>query len=473
MHPVRHEEKANPPELNKMSHAEKDALILTLFARLEALENRVPKTSQNSSKPPSSDGLQKKTRSLREASGKAAGGQAGHIGSKLERMTQVTETVRSPLPQYCTRCQQSLAHEQAQLLDSRQVIDIPLLPLQVTEYQKMAVRCQCGQVHTGEYPSGVTENVQYGPNIRALGVHLTQGQMLPYSRAAQLITDLYGLKVSPGSLYAWVEQASATLAPVRDLIGLQLEQSALVHADESGLRVSAKLQWLHTVANQTHTWYGVHPKRGMDAINDHGILPRYTGILVHDCWSSYWNLDSTHALCNAHLLRELLYIQEQSGQDWPAELAKFLKGSNKICHALRVGNQAITSEQGRDFFTVYDGILKRGEALHPPAVPDKNKRGRTKQSDAFNLLKRMRDHTQAVLRFISDPIVPFTNNLGERTIRMPKVKQKISGSFRTEQGAEHFCIIRSVLDTFHKQGHGMLAVLQSAFSSDQIVPAWG
>jgi len=250
-----------------------------------------------------------------------------------------------------------------------------------------------------------------------------------------------------------------------------LRNTALLHADESGLRVASKLHWLHIAASETHTWYGVHARRGMEAIEAHGILPKRLGVLVHDCRAPYWQLDCIHALCNAHLLRELVYVKELTGHAWPQRMIDFLLNANDICEAARQKQSTLCTADIAAFDTLYNAILCEGERLNPEVVKPAGKRGRCKQSIAFNLLRRLRQHADAVLLFILDPAVPFTNNLGERAVRMPKVKQKISGCFRTLDGAENFCVIRSCLDTLRKQGHGMLDVLQRAFAGNPVQPA--
>ncbi len=445
-------------------------MILTLLARLAALEARLGKNSHNSSKPPSSDGLAKKTTSLRGKSDKKVGGQKGHKGTTLRQSEHVVEIVNHPLPTHCLRCQQPLPLDGAQVLEKRQVFDIPMVACHVIEHRALECICQCGQLHSSQFPASVAQAVQYGPNLRALGVHLTQGQLLPFARTAQLIHDLYGVSVSPGTLVLWVAQASAALSSQANWIANQLCTEPLLHADESGVRVDGKLHCLHVVATSDYTWYGVHQKRGMDAIQDQAILTRHNGVLIHDCWKPYWQLDCEHALCNAHLLRELTYVRELTKQAWPQRMIDFLLNANTLCEAAREKQFAFKPDDVAAFGMLYDEILQEGEALHPAAVKTGGKRGRVKQSVAFNLLNRLRQHSKAVLLFIAAPSVPFTNNLGERAIRMPKVKQKISGCFRTLDGAHNFAVIRSCLDTFHKQGHSMLEVLRQAFYGELIMP---
>ena len=461
------------PNLSSFSHEQKDELIRMLFpliaevrrlsARVAELEARLSKDSHNSSKPPSSDGLAKKSSSPSVPSGKKPGGQAGHAGKTLERSARVDTVIDHPLPQHCT-CGASLAGADAVLFERRQVIDIPVASYHVTEHCTWQWRCTCGQVHQSAFPANVTEAVQYGPNVRALAVHLTHGQLLPLARSAQLIAELYGLSVSSGTVHAWGDQASQLLLPEVACIAQSLVAQPVVCADESGLRVASHLNWLHTVASAKLTWYGVHAKRGMPAIKDHGILPNLLGTAVHDCWGPYWRLLCEHSLCNAHLLRELTFQRETTRQRWPKRMIDLLIRCRDHCEAARAaGETALSAWRIQRIFRDYSAILDKALMRNPRTERQDKRRGRVKQSLTFNLINRMREHADAVLRFVTDLRVPFTNNLAERAIRMPKVKQKISGCFRTFEGAQNFCTIRSYLDTMHKQGHNMFEVLRQTF----------
>ncbi len=471
------------PDLRTLTSEQKDALICQLFplleevrkltARVSELEARLSKNSQNSSKPPSSDGYAKKTQSLRQPSGKKPGGQAGHPGQTLKRSSEPDEIIYSPLQDRCA-CGASLSEYDALIAERRQVFDVPVAHYHVVEHCTLQLRCTCGRQHSSTFPAEVSEGVQYGPNIRALAVHLTQGQLLPYGRAAQLIDDLYALKVSPATLLAWVGEASEWLQPSVDRIAQALILAPVAHADESGLRVAGKLHWLHTVVSDAHTWYGVHARRGMEAIKAQGILPKRLAVLVHDCWAPYWQLECEHALCNAHLLRELTFLLETTGQAWSKRMMERLLAANEDGKfARQQGEKALAPEHIALILADYQAILREGEALNPEAPRNALQRGRVKQTSAFNLLRRLREHADEVLRFVSDLSVPFTNNLGERAIRMPKVKQKISGCFRTLEGANHFAIIRSYLDTLRKQGHNLLDALRLTFQGQVPLPATG
>ncbi len=471
------------PDLSSFSHEQKDALIRMLFpliaevrrlsAKVAELEARLSKDSHNSSKPPSSDGLAKKSDSPRTPSGKNPGGQPGRVGKTLERLAHVDTVIDHPLPRHCT-CGASLAGAHKQLGEQRQVIDIPVASYQVTEHRTWQTRCTCGQVHQSAFPADVTEVIQYGPNVRALAVHLTHGQLLPLARSAQLVSELYGLSVSSGTVHAWGDQAARLLQPEVARIALSLIGLSVVCADESGLRVASRLHWLHTVASDQLTWYGVHAQRGLPAFKDHGILTNLMGTAVHDCWGPYWRLLCEHSLCNAHLLRELTFQRETTRQRWPKRMIDLLLRARDCCAAARQGGAtALSAWQIRRIFRNYRAILDKALLRNPPAERQDKRRGRVKQSLSFNLIKRMREHAEAVLHFVTDLRVPFTNNLAERAIRMPKVKQKISGCFRTMAGAQTFCTIRSYLDTMRKQGHNMFEVLRQTFIGRPLSPDSG
>ena len=433
-----------------------------LRLRIKELEGQACKNSKNSSRPPSSDGL-KKTTSLRVASSKKPGGQTGHVGKTLEQTGTPDLVVRHALPERCDACQATLSNSGAQVHRRGQVFDIPAVCFEVVEYQALRLRCPCGKLHESEFAPEVFEVAQYGPNVRALAVHLTQGQLLPFARAGELIKDLYGLDISPATLVQWVHEAAQALVPTVQAIVQSVQVAAVVHVDESGLRVASRLQWLHTAVTATHTWYGVHPKRGMQAITDHGVLPNYAGTLVHDCWAPYWSLQCAHSLCAAHLLRELVYQKETTAQAWPQGLIELLLAAEQACKAARQADTALQSLQLEAFASQYRALVHEGQAQNLPAAKAPGQRGRAKQSGAFNLLRRLLEREHEVLRFMRDLGVPFTNNLAERAIRMPKVKQRISGCFRTLLGAQNFCAIRSYLDTARKQGFGMLHAMRALF----------
>lgn len=454
----------------------KNDQIQTLSDELSDLRARMSKDSHNSSKPPSTDGLQKKTKSLRKPSGKPSGGQKGHNGSTLTRTQNPTRTVVLPLPAVCDRCGTPLPQDAARPAEKRQVIDVPPIQPEVTEYQSQTLKClRCGLIHTSLFPPAITQPIQYGPRVKAIGVLFTQWHNLPYLRNSQLMGSLFNVQVSQGSLCKWTQKAATLAQPQVEIIKANLALAPVVHADESGIRVAKKLQWLHVVATETATLYGIHAKRGMEAIKAHGLLPNYLGILVHDCFSPYWNLSCGHALCNAHLLRELVYIGDTTGQEWPQQMINFLNSSNTLRNAAALQGTPLTNEAIEALTRRYESILFVGEQLNPrkTAHDTKRKRGRIKQTDATNLLARLRDHAKAVLHFLRNPEIPFTNNTGEQAIRMPKGKQKVAGCFRSTQGGEYYFTIRSCLDTMRKQGHDAHETLSSLFQGGTMRAATG
>lgn len=466
------------PDLSALSVAQKDALIVALFeqveeltamvqklnSRVEELEGRLRKDSHNSSKPPSSDGLSKKSQSLRQRSGRKPGGQFGHGGSTLKLVRHPDVIVEHPLAPHCNRCGAVLgAQAQGLITVRRQVFDLLRPVLQVTEHRGYELHCSCGQHHCSRFPQEVVAPVQYGPVVKSTLVYLTQQQLLPMERTVQLLGDLYGLKLSVGTVQASIGQAAQRLIPAYERIAHALSAAPVVHFDETGQRASARLRWLHTAATPDLTWYGTHDKRGRIAMDAAGILPAFKGVAVHDGWASYREYDCTHALCNAHHLRELIYLEETTQQPWTRKMIEFLRAAKKETDAAKGVDRAVNRKRLTYLRRQYRAILTEGERDNPPSTQRPRRRGRIKQSPAVNLLIRLRQHTHDVLRFLTDLRVPFDNNQAERDIRMPKLKQKTSGCFRTVAGADSFATIRSYLATLRKQGRDVLHALTLAF----------
>jgi transposase len=466
------------PDLSKLSVAEKDTLILALLeqvnrltalvqmlnAHVEGLEGRLRKDSHNSSKPPSSDGMNKKTKSLRHSSGRKPGGQSGHGGSTLKRVEHPDVMVEHPLAPYCNRCGAALGAQAEGLITvRRQVFDLLKPVLQVTEHRGYEVHCGCGQHHCSRFPQEVVAPVQYGPVVKSTLVYLTQSQLLPMARTAQLLADLYGLELSVGTVQASIGQAAQQLAPAYERIAQAVSAAPVVHFDETGQRVSARLRWLHTAATPELTWYGAHDKRGRIAMDAAGILPAFKGVAVHDGWASYRDYACTHALCNAHHLRELIYLEETTQQPWTAKMIAFLRAAKEEAEAAHSADRIVDPKRLTSLRRRYGAILTEGERDNPRVTKRAWRKGRIKQSPAVNLLTRLREHAHDVLRFLTDARVPFDNNQAERDIRMPKLKQKTSGCFRTVSGAEDFATIRSYLATLRKQGRDLFHALTLAF----------
>jgi transposase len=456
-----------------LSHAEKDALILSLQAmivelqaKIAHLEAKLAANSTKSNRPPSSDGLKKgppKSHSLRLRTGKKPGGQPGHPGSTMAWAETPDRIVVHGTPALCDGCKVPLP--EPTVFASRQVVDLPEIHYVVTEHRVLQSQCSCGKLHLGVFPDGVDAPMQYGPKVEALAVYLTQHHMLPIQRTSALMNDLFGLSFSKGTVLQAGIDAAEYLAPTVDAIADALRNVPVAHADETGMRVASTLRWMHTLGTASLTWIGCHKKRGYEAMADLGILPHFRGTLIHDGWESYRRFDCTHGLCNAHHLRELKALAQDHGQPWAERMGKLLQ---EACHEVNVSADGrLTQERIAHYRLLYNKILRAGERKHPVCAPS-GKRGRTKQSPATNLLRRLRDYADDVWRFTVDPAVSFTNNLAEQAIRMPKVKQKISGGFRTGEGATRFCVIRSYLETLRKQGCRLLDALTQAFQG--VVP---
>ncbi len=461
-----------------------EALITRLDAQQEQLthltetvrelEARLAQDSHNSSKPPSSDGPRTppKPQSLRQHSGKKPGGQVGHPGHSL-RMTTRPDRVLRHRPDHCAACGGSLADVPASSTVHRQVHDVPPVRLEVVEHQADAVQCpHCQTTTSGQFPAHVTQPVQYGPRIRAFSVYLRTYQLLPTARTGELLHDLFGGGPSDATVQTSLETCATVLAPVEARIITGLQQAPQAHFDESGFYVGGQRHWLHVSSTATLTHYGWHPKRGRAAMDQLGILPHFAGVTVHDGWPAYWHYGSDHALCNAHHLRELTFLEEMDHQAWAGDLkALLIEIKQRISELRATGGTHLPANDCAAFVHRYLRLLDAGDAGNPaPALCTSPKRGRRKQSKARNLLDRLRLHQDAVLRFMHDLRVPFDNNLAERDVRMLKVQQKISGCFRSAAGATAFCRIRSYLSTLRKQGQHVLTALEQALQGSPWLP---
>jgi transposase len=456
--------------------AEQAAQIAQLLQRIQELEARLAKDSHNSSKPPSSDPPFKKPppRSLRQPNGNKPGGQKDHPGTTRSLVDDPEHTVVVPLSGRCG-CGGELSAIAVETLPERRQVAELVVRREVTEYRTVAGVCACGQVHRSGFPDGVDAPVQYGPGVSAFAVYLTQYQQLPFKRTADLLHAVAGMALSPATLYTMVREAATRLAAPVAAIGQALVHTAVAHADETGLRVNRKLQWLHVLCTATLTFYAVHAKRGQVALAAIGLLAHFRGILVHDHWSAYAAYDCDHAFCNAHHLRELIAVAETDPQrSWPQQLIALLCEANAATHHARAaGFNALPGPMIDDFFTRYDTILAAGAQDHPRRAPPPGSRRRVKQTPACNLIGRLRDHRGEVLRFITDLRVPFDNNQAERDVRMPKLKQKVSGCFRSADGATAFATIRSYLSTLHKQSVDTYQALVMTFQGNPPMPQLG
>lgn len=446
--------------------------IAALNARVKALEDQAKTTSRTSSKPPSSDGYQRPPRSLRQRSGKAAGGQPGHPGSALSLVAEPDRVIVHS-PATCAECQAALDGVAATGYARRQVLDLPPLRLEVSEHRAEEKMCpRCRHTTAGAFPADVTTTVQYGVGIKALAVYLLTYHLLPYDRTSALLGDLCGHAPAKGTLQTAVETCADGLVGVEGQIKDALRRADVLHNDETGVRVQGQLQWVHVTSTPRLTHYAAHPKRGSDALADIGILPVFHGVSVHDGLTAYRHYDCAHALCNAHHLRELTAIEEHDKQLWATGMKDLLLGIKaRVDTARAQGEARFDAPVCAAFVARYQVIVAAGYAANPPLDAGPKKRGRPKQSKARNLLDRLSRDEQAVLAFMTDWRVPFDNNQAERDLRMIKVQQKVSGCFRSPTGAVVFCRLRGYLSTLKKQGHAVLPALQSVFAGHPLLPA--
>jgi len=440
------------------------AEIAALKARIAELERRLGLNSSNSGKPPSSDGLKKppRVRSLREPSDQPSGGQQGHKGETLRQIAEPDEVI-DHFPPSCTACGLAVMAEMTIGHSARQVFDLPEpQPLVVTEHRAHDCQCSgCGARTRGSFPDGINAPVQYGPRIAAFVIYLLHYQLLPEDRLAELMADLFGVKLVAATIARMSRTCAARLqdfiATVRDLVA----GAAVKHMDETGFRIAGKTQWLHMASTALLTFYRVCAKRG-------SLLANVAGIVVHDHWKPYYTMRGVlHALCNAHHLRELKALVDIENEDWARKMQQLLR---RACHATNLARErgvALNPPLIACFERRYDAIVADGLAFHEAQVPlaqaptkgGGKRRGRTPRRTGHNLLLRLATRRQDTLRFLHNPAVPFTNNQAERDGRMMKLRQKISGGFRSLQGAIDFALIRSFVSTAKKQRWNIIDAL--------------
>src|SRR2546425_1029546 len=445
---------------------------------LQDLQARLAKDSNNSSKPPSSAGHRevKRTTSLRQSGDKPNGGQPGHEGHAL-RAVDAPDRTETHEADTCAHCQASLTGTEAVGYEERQVFDIPAIRIEVTAHRAEIKVCPlCGHTSQGRFPASVRQAVQYGPIVHTWASYFTNQHHIPVERTTEIFEDLVQHRVSEGTVLKASEQLDRCIEPSTEAVKGLLRDAEVLHVDESGLRVTGKLHWLHVASTDRLTSYEVHTKRGHEAMEDAGILGAFTGTAEHDHWEPYFKYDAcAHALGNAHHLREIRFITKQYRQAWANDMAELLLEIKAAVAATPEPAMRLSLSDLTAFEQRYDAVVQAGFEANLTPVPttegEEKKRGRPKHPPPVNLLIRLRDFKGQVLAFMADFRVPFDNNQGERDIRMVKVKQKVSGGFRTFEGAQRFGRIRGYLSTARKQAKNVFEAIRDAFDGNPFIPS--
>ena len=445
--------------------------IAALRAEVADLRERLGRNPRNSSMPPSAEGFSKPpapSRAERRAQARKQGKQPGAPGKDLAQVADPDQVIHHAPPS-CSSCGSELDDAVVVSTERRQVFELPEIGLVVTEYIAERRRCRCGCTTKAPFPSVATAPACYGPGIRALAAYLAVHQHLPFDRMAQLFSDVLGAPVSVGALAQMVTEAAVATKPFLDVTRNLLHDARVVHFDETGGRAAGRLHWVHSASTNLLTLIDCHPKRGRLAMDDLGVLGAMSGVAVHDGWKSYRHYGVDHALCNAHHLRELKAVGIGWDQGWANDLAGLLvEAKHAVEEARDSGADHLDAATLHSIRVRYGQLVARGFVANP--APETGKRSGYEKK-AFNLLRRLDGQRVDVLRFVTDFNVPFDNNQAERDIRMVKLQQKISGSWRTLEGARNFCAIRSYASTLRKQEHNVLAGLRQLFEGHAWLPA--
>jgi len=437
-------------------NAQLKAIIAKQTVRIEELEKRLGLNSSNSSKPPSGDGFKKRPppKSLREKGKNSSGGQKGHAGKTLQQVTNPDKTLLHRITQ-CPHCRSHL-NEQAIDVVKRQVFDIPPVKIEVTEHQAEIKICPCCNKKTqAEFPQGVNAPAQYGSRLQAQAAYLSVQHYIPEDRLQTLLQDLYGVNIATATLVKFNENLANNLHGFNEKALEKIKASNVKHADETGLKVTGKTFWLHVASNDKVTYYHLSPKRK-------SLIEGMIGILVHDHWKPYYKMrDILHALCNAHHLRELQALIDYEKEAWAKKMRKLLQF---MCKYRGFYSEDIPKDKIARLEKIYDRIVAEGLQYHAVKRQELERAWvyTKKRYPGHNLLLRLQKFREDVLRFLHNPAVPFTNNQAERDLRMMKLKQKISGGFRTYKGAEVFVRIRTLLSTARKQEWNIFQIITDA-----------
>ena len=448
-------------------------MVDKLELRIKELEARLGMNSTNSSKPPSSDNKLSKSPKAKEKSKRKAsrGGQKGHPGKTLMQRENPdhTEVFR---PTFCEQCHSDLSKTNSDRIIKRQVFDLPLPVIEVTEYQSHSVVCPCCRhKNTAAFPQGINAAAQYGKNLQSFIGYLSTHQMIPHERISELIEDLCGHKLSKGSVITILRKLYDGCEASESAIKKQLIQSDLLHCDETGVNIAGKLHWMHVASTSALTYYHLNAKRGKMATDTMGILEPYQGVAVHDHWNAYDHYDCAHSFCNAHHLRELQGVIDHERLAWATHMHRLLiRMKQMVGKAVAKGMSTLSKMLHKRLWEQYDTITNAAMSVYGALAPKEPKRGRIKQSKGKNLLDRLIKYKTETLRFMQDFRVPFTNNQAERDLRMIKVKEKVSGSMASFRGGEYFARIRGYISTVKKQNGRVLEELRNALLGKPFMP---
>ena len=448
--------------------------ITELNQTIKELKEQLNKNSKNSSKPPSSDGLKKpavkNNNSLRESSGKKQGAQEGHDGANLSVMSEPNHT-KDHMHSDCTGCpHRAKCLDRACIKETRHEINA-VVTVDVTAHNLIEVH-ECplhGGVKTGSFPEDIKATVQYGKNLQAMVVAFNTIGAVSINRTHEILSSVFNSPLATGTIKNMVTRCAESLKDTYERIRLTMTALGLIHCDETGSRVDGKTCWVHVASDQDYTYLTINQKRGQAGMDAADVLPHARGIIVHDCWGSYWKYqDVTHAICCAHLLRELNGVIEiHPEQTWAAKFKKLLLDMKKVRDKALLSDKDEVSYYHRHKFDMeYDAILKTAYEENPiPETPAK-KRGRKKKGKVLNLICRLDNYKESVCLFIKNLCVPFDNNQAERDLRMVKVKTKVSGCFRSEEGAQEYLTIMSYIGSARKHGINAFTAIREALNGN-------
>jgi transposase len=434
--------------------------------RIKRLEDIIQRDSHNSHKPPSSDEPKKVViKNQREKSQRGKGGQKGHSGFTL-KMSENPDRIIVHRVEKCSSCGRTLRGIKSEEKERRQVYDIPEIKIEIEEHQSEKKVCRCGAITVGEYPEGIEKAVQYGKQIKTMVIYFMNRQYIPYDRMQEVFKEIYSHNISKGTLYNINEAYNKKLEVPVLKIKETLQKSEVLHEDETGIRVDKELNWVHVSGTKRMTYYEYHKNRGKVATDAINIIPDFKGVLVHDGLKSYMQYACKHAYCNAHHLRELKFIEEENGQKWAKEMIELLlEIKEEVEDKKGKGLKELTEQEILINEIKFKNILRKGYKT----IKYKRKATKIEISKSKNLLNKFKEHQRETLGFMYDFQVPFDNNLAERDLRMIKLKQKISGCFRSRNGAKFFCNIRSFISSAVKQKLNLIYAIKNIWLNNCIL----